>query len=520
MESQQQQQSQPPPEGSYPRGEKRPAADDATYWDSKDGHGDESSRPAKISNWDAAPPSNSNTPTGDDEDDGKFHKDVPLPYWAAGKVIGKQGDTIKRIQRQTHCEVKSDHGERDSEGNRSLHLVGDTQEVLNACEAAIEEIIFTCRKPVVGPGDSKKEVVISNDIAAKVIGYRGCVIDEIKRRSHTRIEVVPTENGGPGEERTVVLVGPEENCEEGARIVREIVSGELDISPIIDDFKREHQLDEYDPSGGKGSGYHGKGGKGGYDWRGGGSKGGWGNDWGNDSSRYSSGNGDWSGGKGGGWSGGKGGWGKGKGKGKGGGDSYQGGKGSDFYPGGGKGGFGKGGDDSSDYYGGGKGYSSSPAPYGGKGGGRYDSYSASRYGGKGYDSYSRGGVGPSDSYGSGASRYEKASGGGGDYYGKGSYGGGKGSSTPGYAYGKGGSYGGGKGGPTSAGSEPYESSWGKGKGKGGSWSGGWDSSPDDSSPPQGGPSSYSSRPWGSSGFQPSSSGGQWGAKGGKGGYGY
>ncbi|EER00732.1 conserved hypothetical protein, partial [Perkinsus marinus ATCC 50983] len=178
-----------------------------------------------------------------------------------------------------------------------------------ACEAAIEEIIFTCRKPVVGPGDSKKEVVISNDIAAKVIGYRGCVIDEIKRRSHTRIEVVPTEDGGPGEERTVVLVGPEDNCEEGARIVREIVTGELDISPIIDDFKREHQLDEYDLSGGKGSGYHGKGGKG-YDWRGGSSKGGWGDD----NSRYAGGNGDWSGSGKGGWSGsGKGGWGKGKG---------------------------------------------------------------------------------------------------------------------------------------------------------------------------------------------------------------
>ena len=186
-------------------------------------------------------------PSGDYEDR------MTIETIHVGMVIGKGGDTLRRIERDTGARVQFAPGKtpwlfqwladmtesQNRPGVRVANIFGSASQV-NAARAAIRALVENSttdnprhdphergpasrgRDPNMGPGTNKFTFTVPDKCVGLIIGRGGESINEIQRKSGSRVNIVPESQSVNGR-RPVNLFGSDEANERAKELIEAIV---------------------------------------------------------------------------------------------------------------------------------------------------------------------------------------------------------------------------------------------------------------------------------------------------------
>lgn len=157
---------------------------------------------------------------------------LPVPNDSVGLIIGKNGETIRRLQNESGAKIQVAKAEIKGTNVRNVFIEADHDKYIHAKEA-IEEIIDEHRRATdaqihIGDINPFKPVSYTVKVADKyvglIIGKQGETLRNIAIRTNTKI-FVPQKNpsvslmsdpekmeGQTGNFRTIELTGLESNC--------------------------------------------------------------------------------------------------------------------------------------------------------------------------------------------------------------------------------------------------------------------------------------------------------------------
>ncbi|KAF9903841.1 hypothetical protein EC991_003252 [Linnemannia zychae] len=176
-------------------------------------------------------------------------EEMGVPGNLVGLIIGRGGENLKRIERETGCKVQfsQDGGPNDRE--RFVNIVGQPAGIADA-RRQIQEIITssqTGERPGgyggyggggnygmgggggdYGRGGNSSTIQIPSTKVGLVIGRRGETIRDLQDRSGARIAVTPTPQDHDSPSRTVTITGDDSAIERAKALIEEIVN---DMAP-------------------------------------------------------------------------------------------------------------------------------------------------------------------------------------------------------------------------------------------------------------------------------------------------
>ncbi|KAF9925006.1 hypothetical protein FBU30_005140 [Linnemannia zychae] len=176
-----------------------------------------------------------------------IQEEMGVPGNLVGLIIGRGGENLKRIERETGCKVQfsQDGGPNDRE--RFVNIVGQPAGIAEA-KRQIQEIITssqTGERPGgyggyggggnygmgadrYGSGSISSTMQIPSTKVGLVIGRRGETIRDLQDRSGARIAVTPTPQDQNSPSRTITITGDESAIERAKTFIDEIVN---DMAP-------------------------------------------------------------------------------------------------------------------------------------------------------------------------------------------------------------------------------------------------------------------------------------------------
>lgn len=146
---------------------------------------------------------------------------VECPSGLIGRLIGKQGETIKYLQGETNTKLQIDHqalGEVKKVG-----ISGPTMEAVRRVKGLIQEVLESDVAPVV-PGEIMEMLDCPQGIVGRVIGRRGETIKALQSASGAKIVV--EQNFPDGVPRKVKISGKPDVVSLAVKMVSELISGE------------------------------------------------------------------------------------------------------------------------------------------------------------------------------------------------------------------------------------------------------------------------------------------------------
>ncbi|KAF4676822.1 hypothetical protein FOL47_004756 [Perkinsus chesapeaki] len=164
-----------------------------------------------------------------------------IPTFAYQKVIGVNNDVLQRIGRDTRSQISELSG-RDEVGQATLLIEAPSQTAVDSAVRELEDVIFTCEKPIPGPGESQEFLPMNAADAAKMEGYRSSVIDELKKRSGCRMEITLARPDADADDNMLTIVGSAEQVKIGMMLASQVLSGQLDSQSIESRFKEAHAV--------------------------------------------------------------------------------------------------------------------------------------------------------------------------------------------------------------------------------------------------------------------------------------
>jgi len=174
-------------------------------------------------------------PPGPGDRFGGFHhgqsREVAVPPAYIGLVIGKGGESVRRIQDQTGARIQFDSNRTDSHGNKICCISGPPDCVRRA-EDMIQEIIdnSAAQRGARGfmSGEEVRMAVPSNRCGA-VIGRGGETIRVIKQQSGCDIE--QDKKASTPDERVFIIRGTPDRVEVAKKLINEKVRGTSSPTP-------------------------------------------------------------------------------------------------------------------------------------------------------------------------------------------------------------------------------------------------------------------------------------------------
>ncbi|KAK9815352.1 hypothetical protein WJX72_002168 [[Myrmecia] bisecta] len=152
---------------------------------------------------------------------------VEIPTGMVGKVIGKQGETIKYLQNSTNSKIQIDHttpGEL-----KRVSITADTPAQANAAKAQIEQLVSDESAP--GLGEITRSVDCPPGIVGRVIGRGGETIRALQQASQAHIVV--DQNFPEGQPRKVNVNGKPDAVDRAVKMVTELINGEPGSAQVI-----------------------------------------------------------------------------------------------------------------------------------------------------------------------------------------------------------------------------------------------------------------------------------------------
>ncbi|XP_041121796.1 RNA-binding protein Nova-1-like isoform X4 [Polyodon spathula] len=196
-----------------------------------------------------APPEAGSTKRTNTGEDGQFFLKVLIPSYAAGSIIGKGGQTIVQLQKETGATIKLSKSKDFYPGTyvsfmgsagttERVCLIQGTVEALNAVHGFIAEKIrempqnVAKTEPVsilqpqttVNPDRIKQvKIIVPNSTAGLIIGKGGATVKAIMEQSGAWVQLSQKPDGINLQERVVTVSGePEQNCKAVELIIQKI----------------------------------------------------------------------------------------------------------------------------------------------------------------------------------------------------------------------------------------------------------------------------------------------------------
>ena len=152
--------------------------------------------------------------------------EVAVPPNFIGLVIGKGGESIKRIQQESGTKIQFDTSKTDSNGNKICSISGPPECVARA-QDMIQDIIDNAAAHRSGKfmgGEEIRMPVPSNRCGA-VIGRGGETIRVIKQQSGCDIELDKMSKAMGGDEKIFIIRGPPDRIPLAKQLINEKVRG-------------------------------------------------------------------------------------------------------------------------------------------------------------------------------------------------------------------------------------------------------------------------------------------------------
>ncbi|KAG9063941.1 hypothetical protein KI688_004055 [Linnemannia hyalina] len=183
----------------------------------------------------------------------QVQEEMGVPGNLVGLIIGRGGENLKRIERETGCKVQFSQDGNPNDRERFVNIVGQPAGIADA-RRQIQEIITssqTGERPGgyggfggggnygmggggggggdgYGRGGSSSTIQIPSTKVGLVIGRRGETIRDLQDRSGARIAVTPTPEDHNSPSRTVTITGDDSAIERAKTFIDEIVN---DMAP-------------------------------------------------------------------------------------------------------------------------------------------------------------------------------------------------------------------------------------------------------------------------------------------------
>ncbi|KAF2905867.1 hypothetical protein ILUMI_00308 [Ignelater luminosus] len=154
--------------------------------------------------------------------DGTYHFKVLVPSVAAGAIIGKGGETIAQLQKDTGARVKmsKSHDFYPGTTERVCLITGTIDAIMAVMEFIMEKIREKpdLSKPLVDGADSKLmqdrdkqvKILVPNSTAGMIIGKAGNYIKQIKETSGSYVQISQKAKDMTLQERCITVIGEKE----------------------------------------------------------------------------------------------------------------------------------------------------------------------------------------------------------------------------------------------------------------------------------------------------------------------
>lgn len=185
--------------------------------------------------------------------------EVKVPRFAVGNVIGRGGETIKRLQAESGARVQFEQGDTGPADHRVCTVAG-SKEMVAYAEKQIKEIVEECERrdnerrgggggggmgggmggggnkygPPGGGGQGgpSKSVMVPTQVCGLIIGRGGESIKELQSRSGAHIAL--DRYAPPGaQEKAFHITGTEEQMNEAERLIKERMNEERDRKSVV-----------------------------------------------------------------------------------------------------------------------------------------------------------------------------------------------------------------------------------------------------------------------------------------------
>ncbi|XP_054855589.1 RNA-binding protein Nova-2 [Eublepharis macularius] len=221
------QQQQQQPGGPQPQPQQPPQAPPPPHMDSDPP--DSRKRPLET------PTEAISTKRSNTGEDGEYFLKVLIPSYAAGSIIGKGGQTIVQLQKETGATIKLSKSKDFYPGTTErVCLVQGTAEALNAVHNFIAEKVREIPQSVVKPESvnilqpqttmnpdraKQAKVIVPNSTAGLIIGKGGATVKAIMEQSGAWVQLSQKPEGINLQERVVTISGEPEQIHKAVDII-------------------------------------------------------------------------------------------------------------------------------------------------------------------------------------------------------------------------------------------------------------------------------------------------------------
>ena len=142
-----------------------------------------------------------------------------VPREVVGLVIGRGGDTLKRIQSESRAKIQVDQENRDAP-QRRVTITASSQEDIQKAKALIEEIMLP---PQRGVGRQTVQMNVPGRVVGSIIGRGGESIRELQEKSGAKIQIDPNAEPLHGE-RMINITGDSQAIDRAKQLIQDILA--------------------------------------------------------------------------------------------------------------------------------------------------------------------------------------------------------------------------------------------------------------------------------------------------------
>ncbi|XP_018571827.1 RNA-binding protein Nova-1 isoform X1 [Anoplophora glabripennis] len=162
--------------------------------------------------------------------DGTFHFKVLVPSIAAGAIIGKGGETIAQLQKETGARVKmsKSHDFYPGTTERVCLITGSVDAIISVLEFIMEKIrekpdltksAVDSDNKLMQERDKQVKILVPNSTAGMIIGKAGNYIKQIKETSGSYVQISQKAKDVSLQERCITVIGEKEQNKQACLMI-------------------------------------------------------------------------------------------------------------------------------------------------------------------------------------------------------------------------------------------------------------------------------------------------------------
>ncbi|XP_017845326.1 RNA-binding protein Nova-1 isoform X3 [Drosophila busckii] len=169
--------------------------------------------------------------------DTTFHMKILVPAVASGAIIGKGGETIASLQKDTGARVKmsKSHDFYPGTTERVCLITGSPDGIMNVVDFIMDKIrekpdlatkIIDTESKQAQERDKQVKILVPNSTAGMIIGKGGAFIKQIKEESGSYVQISQKPKDVSLQERCITIIGDKENNKNACKMI---------LSKIVED---------------------------------------------------------------------------------------------------------------------------------------------------------------------------------------------------------------------------------------------------------------------------------------------